>query len=107
MPVHMRTCRHVTLRPGHIRSCLRQLCRGMLIKGGRVLDALAKCRTVAFDKTGTLTTGDLMCTSMTSINGVSRGSAAEPSSSAGLPPSLTYAYFLCSSIALHTSQISI
>ena len=64
-------------------GCL--LRRGMLIKGGRVLDALAKCRTVAFDKTGTLTTGDLMCTSMTSLDSFSEVSAAGPSASAGLP----------------------
>jgi P-type E1-E2 ATPase len=57
----------------------------MLIKGGRVLDALAKCRTVAFDKTGTLTTGDLMCTSMTSLDSFSEASAAGPSASAGSP----------------------
>ncbi|KAK9862975.1 hypothetical protein WJX84_001614 [Apatococcus fuscideae] len=38
--------------------------RGILIKGGRVLDALARCGTVALDKTGTLTTGSLSCTRM-------------------------------------------
>ena len=38
------------------------------MKGGRVLDALAGCRTVAFDKTGTLTTGSLVCTAMAPLN---------------------------------------
>lgn len=40
----------------------------MLIKGGRVLDALVTCRNVAFDKTGTLTTGVLACTGITSLD---------------------------------------
>ncbi len=41
-----------------ISSCAR---RGILLKGGVILDGLAKCRNVAFDKTGTLTTGKLQC----------------------------------------------
>ncbi len=44
-----------------ISSCAR---KGMLLKGGVILDALTKCRTIAFDKTGTLTTGKLACTSV-------------------------------------------
>ena len=48
-----------------ISSCAR---RGILLKGGVVLDALAKCKGLAFDKTGTLTTGNLSCKTI-DING--------------------------------------
>jgi len=44
-----------------ISACAK---RGILLKGGITLDALASCSTIAFDKTGTLTTGDLVCTRM-------------------------------------------
>ncbi len=35
--------------------------KGIILKGGVTLDALASCTMMAFDKTGTLTTGDLTC----------------------------------------------
>lgn len=47
-----------------ISCCAR---RGILLKGGIVLDALASCKRIAFDKTGTLTTGKLSCTAIEAI----------------------------------------
>jgi heavy metal translocating P-type ATPase len=44
-----------------ISACAR---KGILLKGGITLDALASCSLIAFDKTGTLTTGDLRCISL-------------------------------------------
>lgn len=42
-----------------VSACAR---KGILLKGGIVLDDLARCGTIAFDKTGTLTEGKLSCT---------------------------------------------
>ncbi|MCB1118940.1 MAG: heavy metal translocating P-type ATPase, partial [Chlamydiia bacterium] len=42
--------------------------RGILLKGGVVLDSLARCHAMAMDKTGTLTTGQLRCTTITPLN---------------------------------------
>ncbi|TVU08625.1 hypothetical protein EJB05_42034, partial [Eragrostis curvula] len=43
--------------------------KGILLKGGHVLDALASCQSIAFDKTGTLTTGKLKCKAIEPIHG--------------------------------------
>lgn len=48
-----------------ISSCAK---RGIILKGGAILDALANCSIVAFDKTGTLTTGNLTCTGIDPIS---------------------------------------
>ncbi|MFI5333742.1 MAG: heavy metal translocating P-type ATPase [Chlamydiales bacterium] len=47
-----------------ISSCAK---RGILLKGGVILDALAHAKGVAFDKTGTLTTGKLICASFSPL----------------------------------------
>jgi len=44
-----------------ISACARH---GIVLKGGVVLDALARCRVLALDKTGTLTQGQLECVGM-------------------------------------------
>ena len=43
--------------------------KGVLLKGGTVLDALAGCNVCAFDKTGTLTTGKLFLRSVENFTG--------------------------------------
>jgi len=49
-----------------ISACAK---KGILLKGGVSLDAIAKCTMIAFDKTGTLTTGNLTCTEFKKIYG--------------------------------------
>lgn len=43
--------------------------KGILLKGGIALDALASCHAIAFDKTGTLTTGDLTLIAIEPLQG--------------------------------------
>lgn len=45
--------------------------KGILIKGGSVLDALCMCDTVVLDKTGTLTSGKLSISGVCPVDGVS------------------------------------
>jgi heavy metal translocating P-type ATPase len=49
-----------------ISACAK---KGILLKGGITLDALASCSIIAFDKTGTLTTGELSCVNFQALNG--------------------------------------
>lgn len=46
--------------------------RGLLIKGGKYLEVLARADTVLVDKTGTLTLGEPQITDVVSLNGLSR-----------------------------------
>lgn len=61
-------CALILATPTAYLSALSAIARkGILLKGGVVLDALAKASIVAFDKTGTLTTGKLRITQMQAL----------------------------------------
>jgi Zn2+/Cd2+-exporting ATPase len=49
-----------------ISACAK---RGIIIKGGIILDALDSCKNIAFDKTGTLTKGELTLKSIENLKG--------------------------------------
>ena len=51
--------------------------RGILVKGGNYLEALAQVDTVVFDKTGTLTTGTFQVTALHPAQGVSESQLLE------------------------------
>ena len=50
-----------------VGACAR---RGVLVRGGLTLDALAECGAVALDKTGTITTGQMACASVERVGAV-------------------------------------
>ncbi len=64
-----------------ISSCAR---KGIILKGGTILDALASCSTIAFDKTGTLTSGKLTCTGIDPLTDNLFSEAEVLSTAAGL-----------------------
>lgn len=52
-----------------LAAIARSASSGVIFRGGKALDSLAKVKQFCFDKTGTLTTGKLALNSVTNING--------------------------------------
>ena len=61
-------CALVMVPMAYVSAIAALASRGILLKGGRVLDAARLCRTIAMDKTGTLTTGSLSVRHVVALN---------------------------------------
>lgn len=57
-------CALVMVPLAYVSAIAAAASRGVILKGGRVLDAIDACRIVALDKTGTVTTGALRLSSL-------------------------------------------
>jgi len=68
-------CALVMVPLAYVSAIAAAASRGVLLKGGRVLDALYGCRVIAVDKTGTLTTGRLALRSCILVAGADGGSS--------------------------------
>ncbi|MBI3901267.1 MAG: heavy metal translocating P-type ATPase, partial [Chlamydiia bacterium] len=70
-----------------ISACAR---KGILLKGGVTLDALAQCKRIAFDKTGTLTKGELNCIAIEPIGNTTHSTQKALSIAYGLEREVTH-----------------
>src|SRR5262245_18069978 len=76
-------CALVIATPATILSAIANAARnGILFKGGRFIEALARVRAVAFDKTGTLTRGRFEVTDVIALDGAGERDVLEWAASA-------------------------
>jgi heavy metal translocating P-type ATPase len=90
-------CALVMVPLAYVSAIAAVASRGILLKGGRVLDALDGCRTVGVDKTGTLTTGRLAVTSMNTLQLVEETNTLSPRESESVALEIAAALSLRSS----------
>lgn len=84
-------CALVIATPAAVSSALATGARrGLLIKGGQVLETLAKVRVVAFDKTGTLTTGAPRVTDVVALGDSAPDEAAVLAAAAAVEATSTH-----------------
>ncbi len=99
-------CAFVISTPVSLISAMTNAARhGILLKGGKHLETLAKVRAVAFDKTGTLTRGKPVVTDILSLNGMSPNDILRVAASAELKSEHHLAEALL--VKAHESGISV
>ena len=75
-------CALVMVPLAYVSAIAAAASRGVILKGGRVLDAIDACRVIALDKTGTVTTGTLRLANLLKLE---RQSGLRSTSTTGRP----------------------